>query len=119
MYHMGAWRVTLTVYLICRFGKLVIKVVPYETLVRRRSSQRSSSVAQSLQIERTTVVRTIHGIALFHEKRVFFRAHSACVFQQWNLGFHRYKPGFLSYAIARIGAYFLVKPVIPGVAFIR
>jgi hypothetical protein len=36
-----------------------------------------------------------------------------------DIGFHRYKPGLLSYEIALIGAYCLVKPVIPGVAFIR
>jgi hypothetical protein len=67
MQRMGAWRVTLAVNLICLINKLVTKVVPYETLVRRRSSQRSSSVAQSLQIERTYIVRTIHGIALLQE----------------------------------------------------
>jgi hypothetical protein len=36
---------------------------------------------------------------------VFARPQRVC-FQQWNVGFHRSKPSFLSCAITRTGAYF-------------
>ena len=85
----------------------------------RRSSRRSSSVAQSLHVGSASITDQTHGIALFLRRRVSPRAHCACVFQLRTFGFHRCKPDFLSSAIAREGAYLLVKPVIPGVAFIR
>jgi hypothetical protein len=87
---MGAWRVTLVIYLFCRLGKTRTKVVPDETLVRRRSSRRlfrRGTVVTDVKRVDTQTEFHIHGIALFHQRRVSLRAHSACVFNNGMLGF--------------------------------